>query len=360
MTEVSSTSLLAAFDFQVQWCREPAPFTARVLQRTRLWLAVDSAAHAAFSAFADDPLAAAMALRWAGALHHLALRGLQPWAALWPPAGLGLATSDAALDAAITIAWRDQQPTVQAALQLPPQTNEVNRSVALLPGLLWVAARAGLPLNLLEIGASAGLNLWCDHYRYNHGCWKWGAPSAALVLRSDWHGVVPEEAGANLQVIRRAACDAHPIALDHPDEGLRLASFIWPEQAERLARLNTARTETARLLAAHGVRVEALPAANFLARELAAPPPGCATVVMHSVVWQYIPAAEQAAITAAIEAAGARASNAAPLAWLRFEPRAGDGHVELRCRLWPGGADHLLARCHPHGVRVEWLAAGAG
>ncbi len=296
-----------------------------------------------------------MALRWAGALHHLALRGLQPWAALWPPGGSGLQATDAELDAAIATAWRDQAATLQAALALPPQTNEVNRSVALLPGLLWVAARAGWPVNLLEIGASAGLNLWCDHYRYDHGRWQWGPPSAALALHSDWQGSVPAEAGANLQITRRAACDANPIALDHPDEGLRLASFIWPEQAERLARLNTARAEAARLMAASGVRVESLPAADFLARELVAPPHGCATVVMHSVVWQYIPAAEQAAITATIEAAGARASADAPLAWLRFEPRAGAGHVELRCRFWPGDADHLLARCHPHGARIEWV-----
>jgi hypothetical protein len=356
VTGDASTPLLAAFDFQVQWCREPAPFTSRVLRRTRQWLATEPAVHAAFSAFSEDPLAAAMALRWAGALHHLALRGLQPWAGLWPPGGSGLQATDAELDAAITTAWRHQAATVQAALALPPQTNEVNRSVALLPGLLWLAARTGLPVNLLEIGASAGLNLWCDHYRHDHGRWQWGDPAAALTLRSDWHGSIPSEAGADLHIVRRAACDANPVDLGDADEGLRLASFIWPEQADRLARLNTARAEAARLLAASGVRVEALPAAEFLARELAAPPAGCATVVMHSVVWQYIPAAEQAAITASIEAAGARASAAAPLAWLRFEPRAGDGHVELRCRLWPGGSDHLLARCHPHGARIEWLA----
>ena len=355
-----STPLLAAFDFQVAWCRESAPFTSRVLQRTRQWLAADAVAHAAFSNLAHDPLAAAMALRWASALHHLALRGLQPWAGLWPPDGSGLEASDTELDAAIAAAWRQQQPTVQAALRLPPQTNEVNRSVALLPGLLWVAARTGLPLNLLEIGASAGLNLWCDHHRYDHGRWQWGDPKAPLTLRSDWEGNVPDEAGANLQIARRVACDAHPINLGHPDEGLRLASFIWPEQAERLARLNTARGVAARLMAANSVRVEALPAADFLARELVLPPSGCATVVMHSVVWQYIQAAEQAAIAACIEAAGARAGTAAPLAWLRFEPRADDGHVELRCRVWPGGADHLLARCHPHGARIDWLAHPIG
>ncbi len=360
MTEIVASPLLRAFDVQVQWCRDPAPYTSRVLQRTRQWLAAETAAHAAFSAQADDPLAAAMALRWAGALHHLALRGLQPWAGLWPPAGSGLQVSDAELDAAIVTAWREQPATVHAALQRPPQTNEVKRSVALLPGLLWVAARAQQPVNLLEIGASAGLNLWCDHYRYDHGRWCWGDHAAALTLHSDWQGDVPREAGANLQVIRRAACDVYPIALDDPDEGLRLASFIWPEQAERLARLNTARTEVARLMAARGVAVQALPAADFLAGELAAPPSACATVVMHSVVWQYIPAAEQTAIIATVEAAGARADAASPLAWLRFEPRAGDGQIELRCRYWPGGADHLLARCHPHGEQLTWLADAAG
>lgn len=360
MTAPAASSLLAAFDFQVKWCLEPAPYTSRLLQRTRQWLAADAAAHAAVNAHAEDPLSAAMALRWAGALHHLALRGLQPWAGLWPPGGSGLEASDAELDAAIVTAWRDQQTTLQAALALPPQTNEVNRSVALLPGLLWVAARAVRPVNLLEIGASAGLNLWCDRYRYEHRGWQWGDAKSSLTLRSDWHGGVPDEAGANLQVVSRAACDAHPIDLGHTDEGLRLASFIWPEQADRLARLNTARAETARWMAASGVRVEALTAADFLVRELANPPRGCVTVVMHSVVWQYIPAAEQAAITATIEAAGARASDTTPLAWLRFEPRAADGHVELRIRLWPTGADHLLARCHPHGARTEWLAQTAG
>jgi hypothetical protein len=68
--------LLQAFEQQVDWSLLPAPFTARVLDRSRRWLTQDEAAHAAFSAFASEPLAAAVALRWASALHHLALRGL--------------------------------------------------------------------------------------------------------------------------------------------------------------------------------------------------------------------------------------------------------------------------------------------
>ena len=354
------TALLGAFDFQARWCREPAPFTSRVLQRTRLWLEQDEAAHAAFAALSTDPMAGAVPLRWAGALHHLALRGLQPWAGLWPPAVSEVTEAteamDAALDGALQAAWREQQLALQPALALPPQTNEVMRSAALLPGLLHVAARTGRPLVLLEIGSSAGLNLWCDRYRHDHGSWQWGDPNAALTLSSAWQGFVPVEASAHMQIVRRAGCDASPIDLQQPDEGLRLASFIWPEQAERLQRLHIASTEAARWLAQEGVAVEAQAAADFVTRELRAPQRGCATVLMHSVVWQYIAAAEQIAITQQMEAAGARATEDSPLAWLRFEPPAADAKVELRCRIWPGGDDRLLARCHPHAARIEWVA----
>jgi hypothetical protein len=344
-------ALLEAFARQVNWALMPAPFTAQVLARSRLWLAQDAAARTAFSGVAADPLAAAVPLRWAGALHHLALRGLPPWAPLWARA----AATDDELDAAIRCAWAQHRRHCEAALALPPQTNEVMRSAVLLPGLLHIAARTGLPISLLEIGASAGLNLWCDRFHHDYSAWQWGDKRSALKLGSEWRGNVPADAGANLQITRRAACDAHPIGLTHADEGLRLASFIWPDQAERLARLHAARALVGACMAAEGVAVQALPASAFVGRELQTLPSGQATVLMHSLVWQYIAAEEQAAITARVEAAGLRASATSPLAWLRMEPLAASLEVELRCRLWPGGEDRLLARCHPHGAWVQWL-----
>ncbi len=352
-------SLLDAFEAQVNWCRVPAPFTAKVLARSQRWLAQDASAHAVFAALSSDPLAAAVPLRWAAALHHLALRGLQPWASLWSPAAVRAEVSDAALDEAIVSAWSQQRAHCQAALALPPQTNEVRRSVTLLPGLLHVAARTGLPIQLLEIGASAGLNLWCDHFGYDFGSWTWGDPARALQLHCDWRGRVPDEASASLQVVRRAGCDAHPIDLSKPDEGLRLASFIWPDQAERLLRLQAARQVVQACMARDGVVVQALQAARFVEQQLQTLPHGQTTVLMHSVVWQYIAADEQAAITATVEAAGRRASADSPLAWLRFEPPRPDAKMALRCRLWQGaaldGEDRVLALSHPHGADVKWL-----
>ena len=133
------STLLDAFDRQAAFCRQPSPFSARVLARSRHWLEVDSTAHAELSAVHADPLAGAVSLRWLAGLHHLALRGQQPWAGLWPPAA-GV-VSDNTLDAAIASAWQTQQPALRRALSLPPQTNEVQRSAALLPGLLHVAAQ---------------------------------------------------------------------------------------------------------------------------------------------------------------------------------------------------------------------------
>ncbi len=351
----AAAQLLAAFDRQVAWCRQPAPFSARVLERTRLWLERDAQALAALAAIDPDPLAAAVSLRWLAALHHLALRGLQPWAGLWPPAAGP--TSDETLDAAIAAAWQQQNQHLRKALSGPPQTNEVQRSAALLPGLLHVVAQTGLPLVLLEIGASAGLNLWCDHYRHEHGAWAWGDPAAALILRSEWVGALPPQ--APLRILRRAGCDAQPIDLNQAGEGLRLASFIWADQRERLERLRAAQRIAAACMAQSGVAVQPMPAAHFLRQELRHRQPGQATVLMHSVVWQYIVGDEQADIAAQMATEGASTTASSPLAWLRLEPAAPDQPPQLRCRIWPGGQDVLLADCHPHGAHIRWLAGVA-
>ena len=359
-------AVLAAFDQQAAWCAQNAPFSARVLQRSQQWLQGHATALQQLAEIGPDPLAAAVALRWLSGLHLLALSGKQPWADLWPPAsglqGLPTEAQDAAIDHAIQQAWLQQATTLHSALLVPPQTNEVQRSAALLPGLLTIAARTGLPLALLEIGASAGLNLWCDHYRHEHDSWAWNEAGPALVLHSDWQGP-PPPVQARLKIERRAGCDAHPIDLEDPQQALRLASYIWAEQTPRLQRLRLAQQVATTCMAQSGVRVQTARAADFLRLQLGTQPAqrqpqkGVATVLMHSVVWQYIPAAEQRDITAQMLAAGAQASPQAPLAWLRFEPPAADQPVELRCRIWPRGEDQLLARCHPHAAHIHWLAA---
>lgn len=356
MSDTAATRLLAAFDQQVAWCTQGAsPFSARVLALSRRWLEGEPEALAQLAAVDDNPRAAAVSLRWLGALHHLALLGREPWAALWPPAA---AADDEALVEAIARAWRDERPHLVAALARAPQTNEVMRSAALLPGLLHVAQALQRPLHLAEIGASAGLNLWADGYRHEPVCeaaadaWAWGDATAALTLSATWRGPAPP-VGAPLAVARRAGCDATPVDLSQPGEDLRLASFVWADQHERLARLRAAVAVVRPRLATDGA-VQARQAADFVRAQLAQRRPGEAFVLMHSVVWQYIAAAEQADIRAQMQTAGEQATAASPVAWLRFEPAGPELRVELRCTTWPGGHDTLLAEAHPHGAWVHW------
>jgi hypothetical protein len=71
-------------------------------------------------------------------------------------------------------------------------------------------------------------------------------------------------------------------------------------------------------------------------------------------MWQYIPPETQASIRASLDEAGGRATSAAPLAWLRFEPLDSLSQPELRMTLWPGAHDVRLAVAHPHGSSVQW------
>jgi hypothetical protein len=150
--------------------------------------------------------------------------------------------------------------------------------------------------------------------------------------------------------VDRGGCDPNPL---HPErDRLLLLSFVWPTNLERFHRTDAA----LRLAAERPVPVERSGAADWLRRELADPAPGTATVVYESIVWQYVPEAEQAEVRSLLAAAGARATADAPVAWLRLEPHVRpDLGAELRLTTWPGdGEEHVLALCGYHGTPVRW------
>jgi hypothetical protein len=153
-------------------------------------------------------------------------------------------------------------------------------------------------------------------------------------------------------VLERAACDRRPSRLDDPIERRRLEAYVWPDQPDRLERMRAA----ADITLAAGALVEAADAADWAEARLA-PQPGAATIVYHSVFWQYPPRETRKRLRAAIEAAGARATAQAPFAWLRMEPSRADptGPMEVTLTVWPGGEPRLLAHTHPHGAQVHWL-----
>ena len=84
------------------------------------------------------------------------------------------------------------------------------------------------------------------------------------------------------------------------------------------------------------------------------PTPGVATVLYHSVMWQYMPAATQERITAHMARMAGLATPDAPLAWLAMEMIPGEVLMEVTLRLWPNGGQRRLARVHSHGASVDW------
>lgn len=344
-----------AFNFQIAASEAMgSPFTAEVM---RLMLA-DARAGGPYAALVEPWLgqdarsliAAAAPLRLLGGLHALALSGADPALAAEFPAARPQ-TDTAALRRRMVEAAQAHADLLARFRLSPPQTNEVRRSLCLIGGFLTVARETGLPLRCLELGASAGLNMNWDRYRYDLGALgAWGDPSSPVLIDGEWDGPPPPfEVAA--EVAERAGCDQAPVDASDPEQALRLESFVWADQPERMVRLRGAID-----LARRYPPPIAAEDAGAWALRMARPSAGAATVLYHSVVWSYLSESTRAAIGEAIRAAGEAATAQAPFAWLRMEPEAG-GAMAVRLTLWPGGAERGLAQVHPHGAKVLWLGA---
>jgi hypothetical protein len=342
----------AAFAFQATACRDLAsPFTAAVCEALAQSLDENSAVGRRIWSWGARAKADALALRAAGALHFLARSGEAPGlAAAYPPN----AFDAAALASEIARAIETHDDFLAGFLVRPPQTNEAGRSSVVLGGALIVAAATGLPLETFEIGASAGLNLHFDRYAYDLRGGAFGARSAALRLSCDWRGAAPA-LDAALRIVARAGCDVDPLDPGDADHRARLLAYVWPDQAERLARMETALA----LAAAHRERVERADAGDWLAARLSTPPArSVARFVYHTVVWQYLPLATKRCAMAALEAAGASATRETPLALLQMEADGDTRSAALTLTLWPGGESFALGRADFHGRWAEWSGAG--
>jgi hypothetical protein len=339
-------ALLAVVETQRLGCElAGSPLYAEVLQAVAHDLDRNGPCAAVLAGVADAPFGDAVLLRYLAGLHRLALAGEAPELAAHLPSAGG--HPGRGLAAAVVAATEAHAPTLVAALGEGVQTNEVGRSASLLGGFLEVA-RAGLPLRVLEVGASAGLNLLFDRYRYEAGEDAFGPADSPLRFVEPWVSRAPDLA-TPVDVAARRGCDAAPIDPSSPEGRLRLRSFVWPDQLDRLARLDAALSVVDRVGAPV---VDRAGAAAWASAQLADPAPGVATVLTHSIVLQYLDPLERATLVAAIESAGARADDRAPLAWLRLEP--GGDQAELRLTTWPGGHTRVLATSAYHGPPVLW------
>jgi hypothetical protein len=248
------------------------------------------------------------------------------------------------------------------------QTNEIRRCVALRLGLDHVHRRWPGPLALVEVGASAGLNLLFDHYRYRlNGQETVAGATSPVVIDCEVHGGssgTPLLAGP-ARITSRLGIDQNPVELGDPDARAWLAAFIWPEQVEDLATLRGA-IELAR--ATPTAAVVPGDATTDTARILAGLPGNEPVVVFTASLLSYLTADARTAFVAQLrEAAGRR-----PVAWVFAEAPgllattgldvpALDGPLAQRNSHYLVGAglhgadrhDRLLALAEPY---LRWLA----
>jgi hypothetical protein len=301
---------------------------------------------------AEESFSAAYPIRLLGGVHRMVLSGDAPALAAHFPTTGGDGDVDAMWPAYRDLLAARPEPVLDT-LRRPPQTNEVGRSASLAGGIATVAQRTQRSVRLLEIGTSAALNLRLDHYWYEQDGRGWGEPSADVRFIDLWSPARPPfEAGA--LIAERRGCDRDPIDATGDGSAVTLLSFVWPGQDARFRTLRAALD----IAATFPVAVDRDDAVAWLPAQLADSRErrdGLATVVMHSVFWQYLPSAAQLSIVASFHAAGALATNDAPLAWLRLEPSARGNSLELRLTTWPGGNEEVLAKAGFHAGPVTWL-----
>jgi hypothetical protein len=276
-------------------------------------------------------------IRLLGGLHYLSLAdGVDPWSSLHE------------------VLVEERQFLASFVAEQDVQTNEVGRCFALLPAFLELARLGGRPIELLELGPSAGLNLFVDRYRYRYRAGDWGDPDSSVVLAGEERRAVSRGLlGQQLEIGRRRGVDLNPVDLTS-EEGVRLlSSFVWADQWDRTERLRRAidvvRKDPPELV--HGDYVEVLPAL------LAERDRDALTVLFQTASTQYLPKARYRELRKMLVAA----SRDAPLGWVSTQRRDEEvGTFQgygLELALWPHRDAKIVAYMGYHGEWLDWIGA---
>lgn len=253
------------------------------------------------------------------------------------------------------------------------QTNEVGRAAVLLPTCHLLEQRHRRPLALVEIGASAGLNLYFDEFAYHYRGGNadpetvLGDPDSPVQLHcelvGDGHPPLPPP-GVLPTVVARDGIDLHPVDVTDPAARRWLRACLWPGLPERAERLDGALA----LALADPPTLFAGNALDLLAGVLAALPESALAVVSSTWVLAYFDPDERARFWELLQGCG-RARDLAVVTgefptvvpWVPAAPSPpsmeGRGASLVGLATWSDGActTEALAWVHPHGRWLEWF-----
>ena len=248
------------------------------------------------------------------------------------------------------------------------QTNEVGRTLVMLPALGLVSSEADGPLALLDIGASAGLNLLIDRYGFHIGAVASGSLTSPVRLECAVEGELRPPVPERVHIAWRLGLDLHPLDVREPETRAWLLALVWPEHVDRMARLDAA------LDLARDDPPTVLPGdlTRDLARVAARAPTHATLVVSSTWTLAYVvPELRRSFVADLQEVARSRGDDVwlvagegqGVLASLGLSlvdpPSDGTGGPSLLalCRFGADGAidARLLAECHAHGRWLRWL-----
>jgi hypothetical protein len=310
------------------------------------------------------------------AVHDLVLAGSPHALAAYFPSAGGTTAADAALRGHfVDFCSQHDQALRERIATRATQTNEIGRCAVLWPVLQHLAAHTGQnKLALLDFGCSAGLNLGVDAYSYSFdgGRLQLGAPAEPGVPRITCALVGegrPSIDAAVLRIVDRLGIDPAPIDVLDPVAVRWLRACLWPHDAVRRERFDQAVTLAQR----HRWPVRREADCSLAAERWAeALPADVLPVIFNSWVLTYV---EPDALVRHIERMRALVRRRGA-AWISAEeprlrignesvpPLPDDADAEHRhATLWtmmlPGTQapqSTVLARSHPHGKWLEWLA----
>lgn len=249
------------------------------------------------------------------------------------------------------------------------QTNETGRGVCWLLPLLYTPWQK---VHLVDLGASAGLNLLAEQRKYTLIDEDSGNEIASLgqgatsqfVVNCSGQFTPPARTVEKVEMVSRIGCDKAPFYLQSKEDEYTLAGFIWGDQKKRMTRLQEGIAVLHDMTAA-GTQLQLYPADlpmgldAFLMQHIPAVPP-CPVVVYNTYLTNYL-ADKGASLPERIHQWAVEQKR--DILWLQMEiarnelqpPRK--GWVLWQANLWQKGIHHTwnLAWCHPHGSPVYWL-----
>ncbi len=258
---------------------------------------------------------------------------------------------------------REHHDALSALLQVRRvQTNDCGRSALLGPGLTWLSDRVPSPMALVDVGASAGLNLIADRYRLDYGALgTTGPPDSPVQVRCDVVGGHPPIAPRLPTFASRQGLDRSPIDLGDPDDARWLLACVWPDTGRLGRTAASIRLAQESLPIVHrGDAVDDLP------RILDRLDDGMSAVVLNTWSFSYLGREQRQEYVDVL----AEASRRRAVAWLMADDssvlddvpgleRGDAGGEALGALVFERGAassHNLLAGVHQHGAWIDWRA----